>query len=150
MYQPAAELESTFLGIDHIMPDQPASSELFVVVPTDDEPLLVAVERALQSGSAALGALPALTNVVLGDPYLAEQLAELHRNWAITPHTPSGLRSRLRTRLVWWLLGPEVEQINAVHATVVRVLDSLIVHLDQERTARRRIEEHLAYAKDDE
>jgi len=132
-----------------IMPDQPPPSDLFVVVPTDDEPLLVAVERALHTDSSALGALPALTNVALGDPYLAEQLAALHHCWEITPRTPRGLRARLRTRLAWWLLGPEIEQINTVHATVVRLLDSMIVQLDQERMARRRIEEQLAYRKDE-
>jgi hypothetical protein len=136
------------LFLESIMSDQSAPSDLFVVMPAEDEPLLIAVERALHTDSSALGALPALTNIALGDPYLAEQLAELHRSWSITPRPPRGLWARLRTRLAWWLLGPEIAQANAVHATVVRLLDSVIVHLDQERMARRRLEEHIAYSKD--
>lgn len=125
-------------------------SDLFLVTPAGDEPLLAALERALGSGASALAALPTLTNITLGDPYLAEQLAELHRRWEITPPAAAhGLLARLRTRLAWWLLGDELRQINTLHATLVRLTDSLIVQLDQERTARRRIEEHLAYRPDD-
>ena len=95
-----------------------------------------------------LEALPTLTNVALGDPCHAQQLADLHRGWEVRPQPARGLLPRLRTRLAWRLLGSEIEQINTVHATLVRAIDSLVVQLDQDRAARRRIEEHLAYNRD--
>ncbi len=107
--------------------------------------LLAAVEQALGAAQSPLATLPALTNVALGDPYLAQQLADLHRGWEVRPEPARGILRRIRTRLAWWLLGPELQQVNAVHATSVRLIDSLIVQLDEERAARRRIEEQLAY-----
>ena len=77
----------------------------------------------------------------MGDPFLAEQLAALHRGWELRPPPASGLLGRLRTRIAWWLHGPEIRQVNQVHATLVRLVDSLVVLADQERAARRRIEE---------
>ncbi|HWQ12988.1 MAG TPA: hypothetical protein VNL77_09315 [Roseiflexaceae bacterium] len=120
------------------------SENLFLVTPAEGEPLDAAVERALASDASALAALPTLTDVAMGDPYLAEQLAALHRAWELRPPQAAGLLARLRTRLAWWLLGPEIRQINAVHATLVRLADSLVVLADQERAARRRMEEGLA------
>lgn len=117
---------------------------LFVVAPNDDEPLDAAVARALEAGPSPLTALPALTNVALGDPFLAEQLAALHATWELRPPPARGLVARLRTRLAWWLLGPELQQASQVHATLVRLVDSLVVLVDQERAARRRVEETLA------
>jgi hypothetical protein len=117
---------------------------LFVVAPNDDEPLDAAMARALQAGPAPLGELPALTNVALGDPFLAEQLAALHAFWELRPPPAHGFAARLRTRIAWWLLGPELQQASQVHATLVRLADSLVVLVDQERAARRRLEAALA------
>jgi hypothetical protein len=119
-----------------------AEPPLFLVTPaSDDEPLDAAVERALGAGPSALAGLPALTNVAMGDPFLAEQLAALHRTWELRPPPAAGLVARLRARLAWWLLGPELRQTSEVHATLVRLIDSLVVLADQERAARRRLEE---------
>jgi hypothetical protein len=127
------------------MTDPNSNHDLFLVSNIGDTPLVEAIERAMTSGAPVLAELPALTNVALGDPYLAEQLVALHQTWETRPQPARGLVSRLRTRLAWWLLGPEIQQINAAHATVVRIFDSLVVQLDQERAARLRIAEHLAY-----
>lgn len=119
--------------------------DLFTVTPAPDgEPLLAAVERALAAPASPLDTLPTLTNVALGDPYLAQQLVDLHAQYPLRPLPARGLLARLRTRLAWWLLGPELAQISATHATLLRLADSLVVQLDEERSARRRIEEHLA------
>jgi hypothetical protein len=124
---------------------KPPESPLFVVAPPKDgEPLVAAIERALERRESPLDQLPTLTNVALGDPYLAEQLASLHHGWELRPPPARGLLARLRARLAWWLLGPELAQASATHATLVRLIDSLVVQLDQERSARRRIEDHLA------
>ena len=121
-------------------------SPIFTVAPAGAEPLLAAIERGLAGRTSPLLALPTLTNVALGDPYLAQQLADLHAQYPLHPPPARGLLARLRTRLAWWLLGPEIAQLNATHATLVRLADSLVVQLDQERSARRRIEEGLAGA----
>lgn len=92
----------------------------------------------------ALATLPTLTNVALGDPYLAEQLVTLHHAFELRPQPARSFLSRLRTRLAWWLLGPEMTQLNHVNAALIRTLDSLTVHLDQERAARRQLHEHIA------
>ena len=128
------------------MPEpDPDTTPLFIITPSSPgEPLTDAVERALAQRTSPLAELPTLTNVALGDPYLAEQLANLHREWELRPPPAHGLLARLRTRLAWWLLGPELAQASATHATLVRLIDSLVVQLDAERSARRRIEEHLA------
>lgn len=103
-----------------------------------------AIERALSAPISPLDDLPALTNVALGDPYLAEQLAELRGRWELRPLPAAGLIARIRTRLAWWLLGPELRQASTVNATLLRLADSMVVLVDQERAARRRIEEQLA------
>ena len=127
---------------------EPEGQLFTVVLNQDGGSVLEAVEQAMAARQPPLEALPALTNVALGDPYLAQQLDDLHRRWEVRPRPVQGLRARLRTRLAWWLLGSELEQINTVHARLVRVIDSLVVQLDQDRAARRRIEEHLAYNRD--
>ena len=116
-----------------------------MVVPGADQPLDAALAAALNAPPLPVAALPSLTNVALGDPYLAAQLTALHQQWAIQPPPARGLVARVRQKLAWWLLGDELGQITATHGTVVRLLDSLIVQLDQDRAARRRIEEHLAH-----
>ena len=40
----------------------------------------------------------------------------------------------------WWLVGPELAQVSAMNAHLVRVIDSLTAHLDAERAARARLE----------
>jgi hypothetical protein len=121
-------------------PDKP----LFTITLSQEENVLAAVERGMRERASPLDRLPTLTNVALGDPYLAEQLAALHAGWELRPQPARGVLGRLRARLAWRLLGPEIAQVNAAHATLVRLLDSLVVQLDEERSARRRIEEHLA------
>lgn len=123
-------------------PTPPTS--LFVVQAPTDASVIDAVAQAMSSPATPYLQLPALTNVALGDPYLAQQLADLHATWELRPPPSRSLFARLRTRLAWWLLGPELHETSAVHATLVRLIDSLIVQLDQERAARRRIEEHLS------
>lgn len=127
---------------------EPSSSKLFIVQPQASEPLLAATERAMQAHTDALAMLPTLTNVALGDPYLAQQLADLHTHWEVRPRAQRSVWARIRTRIGWWLFGPEIQQINSTHATLVRLLDSMIVQLDEERAARRRLEEHIAYSTD--
>jgi hypothetical protein len=123
-----------------------AKPPLFLATPgADDEPLAAQIERALRERRLALADLPLLTDVAQGDPYLAEQLAALHTHWEVRPQPARGLRDRLRRRIAWWLLEPEIRQINAVHATLTRLIDSLIVLTDRERAARRRIEEDRAH-----
>src|SRR6185436_3926417 len=121
------------------MTDPTPGADLFLISNQADTPLLEAIERAMASRAPGLAGLPALTNVVLGDPYLAEQLVILHREWETRPRRSRGLVARLRSRLAWWLLGPELQQINTTHAALVRLVDSLIVHLDQERAALLRV-----------
>lgn len=122
-----------------------AESPLFLATPgADNEPLAAQIERALREGRRAIADLPLLTDVAQGDPYLAKQLAALHACWEVQPPPVHGLLDRLRRRIAWWLLEPEIRQINAVHATLTRLIDSLIVLADHERAARRRIEEQQA------
>lgn len=128
------------------MPDQPQGSSLFIVDEIGSEIPIEAIAHAFADGSTSLGALSSTTHVALRDPYLREQIAELHRHWEVRP-TPQGIIGRIRTRLAWWLLGQELAQTNRAHAAIVRIIDSLVVHLDEERAARRRIEEHLAHER---
>ena len=131
------------------MSEPAQGGSLFSIEPDPaGEPLLDAVARGLASPGVSLAALPTMTNVALGDPYLAQELVALHRGWELRPAPAHGLLARLRTRLAWWLLGPELRQASQVHATVTRILDSVIVQLDQDRAARRRIEEQLAYGQE--
>ncbi|GAB4111197.1 MAG: hypothetical protein Fur005_19660 [Roseiflexaceae bacterium] len=114
---------------------------LVLITPHDDEPIDQAIARSLTQGESPFRQLPALTNVVLGDPFLAEQLAALRQQFELRPPSATGLIGRVRVRLAWWLLGAEITQINQNQARMVRILDSLIVLIDQERAARRRLEE---------
>ena len=132
------------------MPDSSPKAPLFVITPDPESgPLLAAVERALAGDPTALAEVPAISDIAASDPYLAQQLVALHHQWEIRPQPAHGLLQRIRTRLAWWLLGPEIQQANATHATLVRLLDSLLAQLDLDRSARRRIEEHLAYRNDE-
>ncbi|NTW03550.1 MAG: hypothetical protein HGA19_20135 [Oscillochloris sp.] len=123
--------------------DSSSNSPLFLVPNTPGEPLLAAVERGLDQGSPSLDVLPTLTGLALSDPFFAEELARLHEQWEIQPQPVQGLLARLRTRLAWWLLGTELAQANATHASLVRVIDSLTTHLDDERAARARLEARI-------
>jgi hypothetical protein len=120
---------------------------LFIVAPSADGSLLAVIEQAMAGDSAALAALPSLTNLALSDEFLARQIVAIHRQWELRPQSARGLLGRLRSRLAWWLLGPELQQANQFHATAVRLLDSLLVHLDAERAESRRIAEQIAYRR---
>jgi glycosyltransferase involved in cell wall biosynthesis len=133
---------------------QPATS-LFIIPGLNDEPIFATIERTLEGGTegrsvATLAQLPSLTTVALGDPYLLEQLSALRQHFELRPQPARSLPERLRNRLAWWLLGGELRQVNTTHASLVRIIDSLIVQLDHERAARRRIEEHLASLGDED
>jgi hypothetical protein len=121
----------------------PEPEPTFLIRPHDDEPLLAAVARGMAAERSPLSALPTLSDLAARDPYFAVQLAELHRAWAVTIAPGVGWRGRLRARLAAWIFGPEVEQINAVHARLVRTIASLTSYLDDERAARLRLEERL-------
>jgi hypothetical protein len=68
----------------------------------------------------------------------------MHQNWEIRPLPARSLLGRLRTRLAWWMLGPELSQASTSHAGLLRLVDSLTAHLDAERAARARLEARLA------
>lgn len=107
----------------------------FLVRPDEGEPLLAAVQRAMVADASSLRTLPVLSELAQRDAYLAQQLAALHAGWQLRPVPAPGLLARLRTRLAWWLLGPELGQISVQQAAAVRVIDSLVAHLDAERAA---------------
>jgi len=118
---------------------------LFVAPPArEGETLLAAVERGLRDPGPSLANLPTLSDLAMRDPYLAGELAALRASWELRPPPAQGLVGRLRARLAWRLLGPELEQANQAHASVVRLVDSLVAHLDAERAARARLEARLA------
>jgi hypothetical protein len=123
--------------------DKREAGQLFLVPEAPGEPLLDAVERGLSQGNGAPADLPTLTGLAAADPFLAAELAAIHTRWELRPQPAGGLIARLRTRLAWWLLGPELAQASAVNASLVRVINSLTAHLDAERSARLRIEAHL-------
>lgn len=116
---------------------------LFVVPEGAGEPLLAAVERGLREGGPPLGALPTLSDLAARDQYFARELAAIHAGWELRPPPARGLVARLRARLAWWLLGPELAQASAYHAHLARAIDSLTAHLDAERAARARLEARL-------
>jgi hypothetical protein len=118
--------------------------ELFTITPVENEPLDRAIARSMAGTPSPLTDLPALTNIAQGDPFLAAQLALLRQTWELRPEPATGLVARLRTRIAWWLLGPELRQSSTVNATLLRIIDSLVVLADQERAARRRVEEQLS------
>ncbi|MDZ4717571.1 MAG: hypothetical protein SH847_03810 [Roseiflexaceae bacterium] len=124
------------------MSNQP--SGLITITPHADEPLDQAIEQAFAQPISPLADLATLTNVALGDPALAEQLALLRHTWELQPEPAHGIIARIRTRIAWWLLGPELRQASRVHATMLRLIDSMIVLVDQERAARRRMEEQMS------
>lgn len=69
------------------------------------------------------------------DRYLMAQLSSLRGLAELRPTPAAGLLARLRSRLGWSLLAPELAQLNQTHAATVRVLESLIARLERERTA---------------
>jgi hypothetical protein len=119
-------------------------SNLFLVQPEANEALDQAIARGMANTSAALHDAPTVTNVLQGDPFLAEQLAVLRSTFEVRPAAESGLLARLRTRITWWFFGKELQQINQNQAALIRIIDSLIVLVDHERGARRRLEEQLS------
>jgi hypothetical protein len=121
----------------------PGDSPIFLVPEAAGEPLMAAVERGLSQGGAALDVLPTLGGLAMSDPFFAQELAGLHRGWEIRPQPARGPLARLRQRLAWWLLGPELAQASATSASLVRVIDSLTAHLDDERAARASLEARL-------
>lgn len=115
-------------------------SSLFIIPPpAEDQPIMAQVEQAMQQGKDILEQLPVLTHVAMGDPALAEQLRSLRQSWELRPEPPRGLLDRIRTRIAWWLLGPELRQASQVNATTLRLIDSLIVLVDHERSERRKM-----------
>ncbi|HMP41586.1 MAG TPA: hypothetical protein PKA05_14495 [Roseiflexaceae bacterium] len=116
----------------------------FLIEPQEGETPLRAIERALYAPRPVHEALAETSNIALGDAALAAELAALRTSWEVRPPAASGLLARLRTRLAWWLCGPELQQINTAHATLSRIAASLVSHIDAERAARRRIEEQLS------
>jgi hypothetical protein len=121
----------------------PGDSPIFLVPEAAGEPLLAAVARGLGQGGAALDLLPTLGGLAQSDPFFASELAGLHQRWEIRPQPARGLLARLRLRLAWWLLGPELAQASAASAALVRVVDSLTAHLDDERAARTSLESRI-------
>jgi hypothetical protein len=126
-----------------LMPKTRSNEPLFLVPEAEGQPLLAAVEHGLAASGPPLDRLSSLSELAMRDPYLARELAALHQGWELRPLPVRGLVARLRARLAWWLLGPELAQASAVNASLVRVLDSLTTHLDEERTARARLEARL-------
>lgn len=116
---------------------------LFIISVHPNESFYGTVERALgQPPSSPI--LPLLTDLAQHDPYLADQLRLLHDHVEIRPSPSFSPIERIRTRLAWWLLGHEIVQHNQTHAALVRTIDSLIMHLNHERAARRLLSEQLA------
>jgi hypothetical protein len=110
---------------------------LFMVTPGADEALIASVERALTSDQADYQVLPTLSGLALRDPYFAQQLSELHKNWHLDPPPARTILDRIRTRIAWWLFGREIAAINATNARILRILDSLTAHLDDGQTRDR-------------
>lgn len=131
------------------MTNDASTTGLVIVDDIGTQSPIEAVAGALANGATPDAKLSATTHVALRDPFVRQQLAELHQHWQVRPRASQGVLARIRTRLAWWLLGPELEQTNRTHATLVRLIDSLVVHLDEERSARRRLEERRAYWRDE-
>ncbi|WP_298816955.1 hypothetical protein [uncultured Chloroflexus sp.] len=115
-----------------------------LVKPREGEALVSALARALDSPAVSFEQLAQISELLLRDGYLAEQVQMLHAYWAITPPPATSLIARLRRWLAWKLCEPELAQINATHATLTRIVESLIAHLDAERTARQKLAEQVA------
>ncbi len=74
------------------------------------------------------------------DPYLAEQVQVMHREWSVNPWsiTPSsssvtgqlfGTGQRIIRKLTWWYNFPQWQQISTFHGATVRTTDTLLAHL---------------------
>jgi hypothetical protein len=118
---------------------------MFAITLADDEPLAEAVSRGLAAPAADLAALPQLSSVALGDPYLAGQLVALRGYVELTPPPQASLLSRLRARLAWWLLGPELRRQTEANAALVRIIDSLLAQIDRDRARVQGLEEQRAF-----
>lgn len=114
-----------------------------IVNPRDDEPLATAVARALSNPAVDYSQFVALSEFLTRDAYLAEQVNALRSLWALTSSDNSLLAS-LHRRLAWGLVGPELARIYETLATLTRIVESLIAHLDTERVARQALAERLA------
>jgi hypothetical protein len=117
----------------------------FAVTPAADEPLAAAIERGLTSSATPLTQLPQLSGLALGDPYLAQQLLTLRAAFELRPQPTRGLLARLRARLAWLLLGPELRQQTETNATLVRIVDSLLAQIDADRAKIQALQEQLAF-----
>ncbi len=115
-----------------------------LVEPREGEALSSAIVRALTNSAPDYAQLEQISELLLRDTYLAEQMQVLRSQWAITPPPASSLVARLRRWLVWKLCGPELAQINTTHAVLTRIIESLIAHLDAERAARQALTERVA------
>lgn len=73
-----------------------------------------------------------------GDRYLMAQLSSLRSLAELRPAPGASLVARLRARLAWLLLAPELAQLNQTHAATVRILESLVARLERERTNHER------------
>lgn len=78
--------------------------------------------------------------LALLDPYLAEQVAVMHREWDVNPWAISapadsvfgwlfGVGQRAVRKLTWWYAMPQYRQISEFHGATVRVTDTLLTHL---------------------
>ncbi|WP_322487302.1 hypothetical protein [Chloroflexus sp.] len=114
-----------------------------IVNPRDDEPLAAAVARGLSNPVVDHSQLAVLSELLARDAYLAEQVNALRALWAMTPLADSP-PVRLHRRLAWGLAGPELARIYETLATLTRIVESLIAHLDTERAARQALAERLA------
>lgn len=113
---------------------QPTNNDVFAT--------LAAVEQALASNTP--GTAPATQHAPAeNDPYLSENLADLHANWAVdasrviaSPRPGVESFQRGVRRLTWWYSMPQWQAISQFHAAVVRVIDVL---LDRQRLLGIRI-----------
>jgi hypothetical protein len=120
-----------------------SNQSVVIVHPHETESLATAIARALDAPVFDARQIATLNELLSRDPYLAEQLATLQTTWAITPPPAPSPLARLRRWLAWRLCGPELAQINATHATLTRIIESLVAHLDAERTARQVLGERI-------
>lgn len=114
-----------------------------------------AVERAL---AEAQRQQQSAVEDLLGDPYLAEQVAALRRDWPVDTTTTlaggSGFVGRLvgtgrglARRATWWYQLPQWQQVNHFHGVSVRVIDSLVAGMAQLRQRILLLEEQSVKIK---
>lgn len=127
-------------------------------VRTDNDSALLAmqaVERALaqhDTGSAPSETVVSAVDLTNSDSYLAENLRAAHEGWSIDlgrfveagPSRFGGLfqaTQRLVQRATWWYHLPRWQQVTLFHATIVRIVDSLLEHQRQLRERVKALEE---------